>query len=118
MSGKYNFKGIKKLGGAGLRMAIASTPETAWMLRFGSVLDLALEFLANWLANKGLVVLNLGAIHINGEIDQHAFDNAMEKAIDEITQKGGREKLSAAEKKRIDDEVIKAARKFIVVSKP
>lgn len=118
LTGKYDFKGIKALGAAALRGALASSPYSAWALKFGGLTDLALEALANWLANKGLMILNLGAIQIAGEIDQAGFDKAMDKAIEEIKLKGGRERLTAAQKKAIDDEVIKAARKFIVIGKP
>lgn len=118
LSGKYNFKGIKKLNAAALRAAIGSSPATAWLLKFGSVGNLFLEFVGNWAANTGLVLFNTGAILVEGELDQKAFDKAMNEAIDEITIKGGRDKLTAAQKKAIDDEVIKAARKFIVIGRP
>lgn len=118
LSGKYDFKGIKKWGAVGLKAALASTPYTAWILKGGKLTDLVLEFIANWLANNGLVVFNLGAIYVEGEWDQKQFDANMDDAMSKITIKGGRDKLSAAEKKAIDDEVIKAARDFIIVTRP
>lgn len=118
ISGKYNFPGIKKIGSAGLRVALSSSPKTAWLLRFSALTDLVLEFIANWLANKGLLILNLGAVYIEGEFDQKKFDHAMDQAIREIQLKGGREKLTAQEIKDIDDKVIKAARGFIVIGNP
>ncbi len=118
LSGKYDFRGIKKLGGAGLRVALASSPYTAWFIRLGSFADLVLEFAANWLANKGLLVLNVGANYVSGEIDQKQLDAALDSAFEQITIKGGREKLTPAERKAIDDEVIKAARKFLVIARP
>lgn len=113
ISGKYDFQGIKKLGAAGLRGAMATSPYTAWALKGGRLTDLILEFLTNWLANKGLLVLNLGAISVSGEVDQRNFDAAMDAAISEISRRGGRDALTPAQKKAIDDEVIRAARKFI-----
>jgi hypothetical protein len=115
LTGKYNFRGIKRLGAMGLRRALAASPFTAWMLAGGSATTLVLEAFSNWLANHGLIILNTGADFLSGEWNQRLFDEAMDKAYEEIRQKGGREKLTAAEKKEIDDEVIKAARKFIVI---
>lgn len=115
VTGKYDFKGIKKLGAAGLRSAIFKTPWLAWTLKFGSLLDLALELLSNWLANKGLVLLNVGAIVVKGEWDQKTFDKALDKAFSEIELKGGRDKLTPEEIKAIDDDVIRKARPFIVI---
>lgn len=118
MSGKYDFKGIKRLGRAGLRAALATSPKTAWLLKFGSLLDLVLEFIFNWLANKGLIILNLGYIHLDSKFDQKELDKAMQKALDEI-ELIGKNNLTPDQKKEIDNAVIKAARKFIVIgSKP
>lgn len=113
LSGKYDFRGIKKMGAAGLRLALSSSPWTAWFLRFGRLADLLLEFTTNWLANKGLLVLNLGAISVSGELDQKQFDAAMDEALAEISRRGGRDALTPEQRKAIDDAVIKAARKFI-----
>lgn len=117
LSGKYDFPGIKKMGATALRVALSSFPATAWYFKVpGS--QLVAEFIVNWLANKGLLILNLGAIIIDSEIDQHALDKAMDDALRKITEQGGRDKLTPEQKKAIDDEVIKAARKFIVIGKP
>lgn len=115
MATKYNFKGIATLGAAGLRAALALSPYTAWFLKLGVVGDIILEFISNWLANKGLIVFNVGAIEIQGEIDQYKMDRALDKAFEEIRIKGGRDKLTPEQKKAIDDEVISAGRKFIVI---
>lgn len=115
LSGKYNFKGIKKLGSASLKAALSTSPYTAWLLKFGSLLDLILEFVSNWLANKGLVLLNVGAIEVDGYFDQKSFDANMDKAYNEIRNLGGVEKMTPQQKKDIDDAVIKAARNFIVI---
>lgn len=115
LSGKYDFPGIKKLGIAGLRVALASSPYTAWFIKFGAFSDLIMGFAVNWLANKGLIVLNLGAIYVEGEIDQFVMDKAMDEALKEITNLGGLDKLTPEQKREIDDRVIKAARRFIVI---
>lgn len=117
LSGKYDFPGIKKMGATALRVALSSNPYTAWFFKVpGS--QIVTEFFVNWLANKGLLILNLGAIMISAEIDQHELDKAMDNALRQITDLGGRDKLTPEQRKAIDDEVIKAARKFIVIGKP
>lgn len=117
LSGKYDFKGIKKWGAVALKAALASTPYTAWVLKGGVLTDMILEFIANWLANNGLVVFNLGFIYVDGEFDQKQFDSNLDAAFDEIRNKGGRDALTPEQKKAIDDEVINAARKFIIVTR-
>lgn len=118
LSGKYDFRGIKTLGAAGLRAALSSSPYTAWFLKLGGFSDLLLEFLVNWFTNKGLIVFNLGAIEVMGELDQRRLDAAFDKAFEEILIKGGRDRLTPEQKKAIDDEVIRAGRKFIVIGNP
>lgn len=118
LTGKYNFSGIKTMGASGLRLALASSPYTAWLLKGGKATDSALEAIANWLANQGLIVLNLGAIAVEGELDQRNLDWALDNAFKEIQNLGGHDKLTPDQKKEIDDAVIIAARKFIVISRP
>ncbi len=118
LSGKYDFRGWKRGGAAVMRAALLSSPQTAWLLKLGAVLDLFLEWIINWLANRGLVLMNVGAEFVQGEFDIKAFDNELDRAIAEIEKKGGRDRLTPAEKKAIDDEVIKAARRLIVIGKP
>lgn len=118
-TGKYDFPGIKKLGAKGLLLALASVPYvgiplTTWPV-VKDVVAGALEMFANWLANKGLVVLNLGAIAVEGDWNQKAFDSAIDEAFKKIQNAQG--KLTPEQMKAIDDEVIKAARKLIVVTK-
>lgn len=118
LSSKYDFQGIKKVGAALVRGALASDPKLAWLLKFGSLTDLLIEFILNWMANHGLLVFNVGFEILDGKVDQKKLDAQFRMAYEEIRIKGGREKLTTAQKKAIDDEVIKAARKFIVLSKP
>lgn len=116
-SGKYDFQGLKKLGAAGLRLALAASPYTSWVLAGGPVTDFFLEWFSNWLANNGLMILDTGADIINGAIDQKEFDDAMDDAIKEITHAGGAASLTPEQKKEIDDKVIAAGRKFVVIGK-
>lgn len=118
ITGKYDFAGIKKYGAMGLSTALASTPWGAWLVTTPLIKDatqIALEWGVNWLANNGLIVMNIGAIYIEGEIDQKNFDQAIDDAFKKIENQNG--KLTPEQIKAIDDEVIKAARKFIVFNR-
>lgn len=106
LTGKYNFKGIKKMGSAGIRIALLSSPQTAWMTKI-PLLDLWIGLAVNWLANNGLILLNIGAIIVNGEVDQKLLDRALENGIKEVENQGA--KLSPERAKEIDDAVIRAA---------
>jgi hypothetical protein len=117
LAGKYDFPGIKKAGAVGLRAALVSTAWGAILLTtpvVRALVNFFLEMSMNWLANKGLMVMNVGAIVVDGYLDQRAFDLAMEQAISKAENQKG--KLTPAEMKAIDDEVIKAARKFLRIT--
>ncbi len=115
LSGKYNFNGIKKLNAVGLKAILASTPYFAWILKGGALTDAILEFIGNYIANYGLVLLNTGAIFVEGEFDQKSFDAHLDDAIKKVELSGG--KLTPEQIKAIDDQVILAARRFIVITK-
>jgi len=110
ISGKYNYSGIKKQGAAGLSALLASNPSTAWLIKV-PLINTLLEFISNYLANKGLILMNLGAIYVNGVVDQHLLDRAMEEGLKRVEQSGGT--LTPEQIKEIDDAVIKAARKAL-----
>lgn len=110
LSGKYDFQGIKKLGAAGIRSALATSPYTAWLNSLPALTDFLLEFIANWLANNGLILLNTGAYYVNGKLDQKALDSAIENGLKRVSSG---EKLTPQQIKEIDDAVIKAADKAL-----
>lgn len=118
LTGKYDFKGIKKFGVAGLKLLIASTSWGVWALQkipfFGYIEDIVLGLFVNWSANKGLVVLNVGAIFVEGSWDQNALDTAFEDALRAIQK--GRDKISPEQGKAFDEAVREAARKSIRLS--
>jgi hypothetical protein len=114
ITGKYDFKGIKKYGARGIEAAIAATTWGASLVRiplFTVVEDLFFQLAVNWLANKGLIVMNIGAILIDGEVDQKNLDQAIEKGLQTVQL--GREKLTPRQGKAIDDAVREAARRNI-----
>lgn len=117
LSGKYDFKGIQKAGAAAIEAALATTTwgasfiSGAFFKIFKPVEDLLIDTAVNWLANKGLIVLNLGGNWVNGEIDQASLDRSIDEGLKRVQL--GRDKLTAAQGKAIDDAVINAADKFI-----
>lgn len=109
-TGKYDFPGIRKAGTAALTAVVAGTAWGAWIIAspFKPVLDGFTGWLSEWLANRGLLIINLGAIYVAGEIDQAKFDEAFDQALNKAKIPG----LTDKQKKGIDDEVIKAFRRF------
>ncbi len=117
LTGKYDFPGINKYGALGIETALSTTPWGAAALKIpviGSVIRMALSQIVNWLANEGLMVFNLGAIVVEGEFDQKDFDAHMDNAIKQVASSGS--SLTPAQKKAIDDEVIRAFKKFAIVT--
>lgn len=115
LTGKYNFKGIKEKGARVIKTALAASPYTAWLLKFNIVLDLALEAFSNWLANKGLIIMNVGYFYVDGKLDQAALDRALNRGIEEVDSG---KILTPEQMKEIDDAVIKAANEALPYGKP
>lgn len=115
LTGKYNFPGMRKAGAFAFQAALASTVWGAKILAspFKPAFEKILELISEWMANKGLIVINVGAFIIEGEVDQRAFDKAFDQALEKVKVPG----LSVEEMKAIDYEVIKAFRNFARVSK-
>lgn len=116
LTGKYDFKGIKKFGAKGLALALASTTWASWLFTpfLSPITDFILQQFVNWMANSGLMVINIGAIIVNGELDEKGFNNAFNEGLQRV-QIGG---LTPEQKKEIDDKVIAAARAFLPYNKP
>lgn len=116
IKGKYDFPGFRKAGTAALTAALATTAWGAWLIKspFKPLFNFAAGLASEWLANRGLLIINLGAIYVGGELDQSKFDKAFDDALEKIKVPG----LTDAQKKGIDDDVIKAFRKFGRVTKP
>lgn len=106
LTGKYNFEGLKKLGAAALSSALAGTP----LVKFPSVANFIFEMFTNWLANKGLIVMNVGAYYVNGKLDVKGLTDAMVRGYEAV--ESGIE-LTPEQMKQIDDDVIEAARKAL-----
>lgn len=112
---KYDFPGIKKAGAAAIAAVLSSTGWGSSLLAgpFKKVTIKLIEVLVGYLASKGLLIINLGAIYVEGEIDQSRFDKAMDSALEAIRLKN----LTPEQIKALDDEVIKAFRNFARVTR-
>lgn len=108
LTGRYDFKGIQKLAGRLIDGLLAGTAWGAWLLAspFKPVVNLVRDMLVNYMANKGLIILNIGVNIIDGVLDQKALDRALDDGIRRVMQ--GRDKITPLEGKAIDDRVRKA----------
>lgn len=109
LTGKYKFEGIQKVGTTSINAAFAGSP----LLKVPFVNTL-IELLINLLANKGLVVANLAVYKFGGANEADSLERALGAGIAE-SESG--KVLTPEEIKRIDDEVIKAARKALPYGK-
>lgn len=80
----------------------------------GWIAAIVLERLFNWLANKGIMLLNVAAINFDTNMDQKAFENAIEQAYKDLA---GKKNLTKEELDAIDNKVIAAFDEFVVFSK-
>lgn len=115
---KYNFKGIKKHNANGLKLALSAIPGLGWLGQMPVFSKLLLEWIGNNMANKGLILMNIGYIEVDGHVDQNRFDNAVDTAINKIRELGGVENLTPEQAEAIDAEFFKDAKDFIVIGKP
>lgn len=112
---KYDLPGFGKVQALLVFTAMASGPLAFLTTGIpGKIVFPLLELAGEWLASKGLVLLNIGAEKVETLIEENAYDGSFEKAFEAINAKRG--KLTDAEKKSIDDKVIAAARKFFSFS--
>jgi hypothetical protein len=108
LTGRYDFKGFQRAVGLLIDGLLAGTSWGAWLLAspFKPLLEIAKNLIINWIANHGLIVLNVGANIIDGKIDQSVLDAAVDAALEKL--KIGRDKITPEAGKAIDDDVRKA----------
>lgn len=108
LTGRYDFKGIQKATGFLIDTVIAGTGWGAWILAspFKPVIGVIRDFLINFLANQGIILINVGLNIVDGVANQKALDMALDAGIKRVMQ--GRDKITAREGKAIDDEVREA----------
>lgn len=109
LTGKYKFDGISNGSAAALIAALSANPSTAFLPKI-PFFRISVTLLFNLMANQGLVVMNLGGYYVNGVLDEKGLKNAIESGIIQVD---GRDDLTQEEKDKIDDQVIKAARKAL-----
>lgn len=112
LTGRYDFSGIQKAAKAGIRLAIAGTGWGAALLAspFYFLVDLVEGLAVNWLANRGLIVFNVGDVLVDGVISEAKLTNALNKAFDKM--KVGRENITPAEGAKIDAETTEVFDEF------
>lgn len=111
---KYRFEGIGEKSAIVAMAALASSP-LAWFTVGvqGKITFFILKMVFMGAASIGLVVLNVGIAKVETMIEKNGFDGSWESAeklIREIKEQG--RELTDEEKKRIDDPVRAAFRKF------
>lgn len=111
---KYSFNGIKKWGAKGITLALSSTPWGLTILKF-PLINFFIETFVNWLASNGLILLNIGDIYINGNLDQKALDKALDEGVARVRLAQGT--LTPEEIEEIDNAVIDAANKALPYNK-
>ena len=109
---KYQFDGVSKFSAVMIFTSLASSPFaflTTGIL--GKFTFFILEKISNWLANKGLILLNVGVNYIAVLNQQGDYDKTIEEAIKKVKDNPGR--LTDAQKKAIDQPVIDSFKRFV-----
>jgi hypothetical protein len=109
---KHKFDNIGK-GGAVLMMTVlASIPGVNFLTTgiFGQFTFEALKILNIYLADKGIILANVGVSNIDAMVDKGKFDAAFDDAFKEILAQ--QEPLTPEQIKAIDDKVIAAFDNF------
>lgn len=116
ITGKYNFKGIQKAGALGLKALLASTVWGAKILAspFARILTPVFKWFSNYMANQGLILINVGAYFKDGYFDQKGFDKAMDEGLSKVMMNPN---ISKKEGEAVDENVKKSVRKFFKYNK-
>lgn len=108
---KNKFEGIGSAS-ASLTFALLAGSPLAWLTLGiqGKITFWILKQIYMRLADKGVIVLNIGAAKVSTLVERSDFDGSFDSAFEIINKRKGN--LSDAEIKAIDDKVISALRKF------
>jgi len=109
---KYQFKGMSRFNATLLFTALASSAWGSFLTTglMGKFVFFILEKIGNWIANQGLALANIGIDEIKIMAEKDNFESVMDEAVKEVQNKKGR--LTDAEKKKIDNRVKSAFRRF------
>jgi hypothetical protein len=112
LTGRYDFKGIQKAVRRVFDIFAATTSFGAWLVAspFKPAIDVIEDLVTNWLINRGLIVIDIGAVMIEGKVDQALLDNALDLAFEKL--KVGRDKITPQEGSKIDAETTQAFDQF------
>lgn len=116
LTGRYNFPGIQKAVRKAVDVLIAGTTWGAWIIAspFKPAIDAVEDLLINYLTNRGLIVINVGDVMVEGKINQIKLDNALDSAFEKL--KVGRDKITPEEGAKIDAETDAAFDQFADVN--
>lgn len=112
LTGRYDFKGIQKAMERLIDALLAGTAWGAWLVAspFKPAVDALEGLIINWLANRGLIVIDVGLVLIDGKVSQGKLDAALDSAFEKL--KVGRDKITPAQGAKIDADTTKAFDEF------
>lgn len=112
LTGRYDFKGIQKATGALIDALIAGTGWGAWILAspFRPIIAAIRDLVVNFLVNRGLIVIDVAAVLVNGKINESKLTDALNSAFEKL--KVGRDKITPEEGAKIDAETTEAFDQF------
>lgn len=108
---KHQLDGIGGAAATGTMMLLATTP-LAWLGvgAWGTATHFILTKFYTWLAGNGLILANVGISNVQIAMEKNEWERVIAEAWEIVDDKT--KELSDAEKKRIDDRVRAAHRKF------
>lgn len=94
----------------------AGTTWGAWLVTspFAPVIGALEDAATNFLINRGLIVLNVGAVMVEGVVNQDLLDTAIDNALDKL--KLGRNSVTPAQGAQIDADTTAAFDNFANVN--
>lgn len=112
LTGRYDFKGIQKAGERLIDALLVGTTWGAWLVAspFMPAVRIIEGLLINYLTNRGLIIIDVAGVLINGKIDEAKLTDALNSAFDKL--KVGRDKITPAEGAKIDAETTAAFDQF------
>lgn len=116
LTGRYDFPGIQKAVRRSIELLAASTTFGAWLIAspFKPVIDAIENLIINWLVNRGLIIIDIGAVMVEGKVNQSKLDAALDAAFEKM--KVGRDKITPEEGAKIDAETTQAFDQFADVN--
>ncbi len=112
LTGRYDFKGIQKAVRRVIELLAVSTTWGAWLIAspFKPAIDAIENLIINWLVNRGLIIIDIDLVMIDGKVNQSKLDSALDLAFEKL--KVGRDKISPTEGAKIDAETTEAFDQF------